>query len=279
MNIGSQSYNRIQKIADIPFYTEGPAVDSKGNLYCTTLSGQSILKVTPSGKIVEWARSKWPNGQIILQNDDHLICDVKLSAVRRFDSEGRFIRNEIEGSCLGEKIFTPNDLVADANGNIYFTDSIKHNGKIFFIGNDGRRSILVTDLSYPNGLILSRDQHRLFVAESSQNRITVIELENPGKVKGTHHVFADLPQNKLGKYNLPDGLALDNHDNIWVAHYGMQAVQVLSPDGDLLHSIDTGVPLTSNLTFINDKTLFITGGFGEPGPGVLLKYLLQDCEN
>lgn len=279
MNTVSQSGNGIQKIADIPFYTEGPAVDSKGNLYCTTLAGGSILKIDTSGKIVEWAKSKCPNGQIILQNDEHLICDVRLSAVRRFDAKGRFIRNEIEGFCLGEKIFTPNDLVADAHENIYFTDSIRYNGKIFFIGNDGRQSVLITNLDYPNGLILSRDQHRLFVAESSQNRISVIDLEKPGKVKGTHRVFADLPQNKSGKYNLPDGLAIDNHDNIWVAHYGMQAVQVLSPDGDLLNSIDTGVSLTSNLTFINDKTLFITGGFGEPGPGVLLKYLIRDCEN
>lgn len=271
----SDSYSRIKKIADISFYAEGPAVDSRGNLYCTTLAGGSILKVEGSGKIVEWARSECPNGQIILPNDEHLICDVKLPAIRRFNPEGQFISNEIEGSCSGEKIFAPNDLIADTSGNIYFTDSVRHKGKVCFLGSDGRQHVLIRDLDYPNGIILSKDQQQLYVAESYKNRIILIDLEEPGKCREAYHVFATLPQNKPGEYNLPDGLAIDHHGNLWVAHYGMQAIQVLSPDGKLSRTVNTGVPFISNLTFTNNKTLFITGGFGEPGPGILLKYFLK----
>jgi len=201
---------------------------------------------------------------------------VKLSAVRRFDTEGRFIRNETEGSCSGEKIYAPNDLVADASGNIYFTDSVRHKGKVCFLGKGGHQHVLMGDLDYPNGLVLSKDEQRLYVAESYKNRIILIDLEAPGKCREACHVFATLPQNKTGQYNLPDGLALDHQDNIWVAHYGMQAIQVLSPGGELLCTVNTGVPLTSNLTFINKETLLITGGFGEPGPGILLKYFTRD---
>jgi gluconolactonase len=276
MKRGSNSTGRIIKIADFPFYTEGPAVDREGNLYCTTLAGGSILKVGSSGKIVEWAQSLCPNGQIILQDGDHLICDVKLSSVKRFDAKGRFIRNEIEGCCCGEKVYTPNDLVADALGNIYFTDSVRFKGKVCFLGEDGQQNILVSDLDYPNGIVLSKDQQHLYVAESSKNIIIKIDLSGPGDAKEGYQIFATLPWNKTGKYNMPDGLALDDHGNLWVAHYGMQAIQVLSSDGDSLCSIDTGIPLTSNLTFINKETLFITGGFGEPGPGSLLKYFIRD---
>lgn len=276
MKMKSKSYSGITKIADMPFYTEGPAVDSRGNLYCTTLAGGSILKMDAAGGILEWARSECPNGQIILPDDEHLICDVKLSAIRRFDPKGGLIRNEIEGYCSGEMVYTPNDLVADTWGNIYFTDSIRHKGKIFFLGKDGRQHVLAADLDYPNGLVLSRNQQCLYVAESYKNRIISIDLEEPGKAREGYRVFANLPQNESGQYNLPDGLALDGYGNIWVAHYGMQAIQVLSSDGELLRSVKTGVPLTSNLTFINERTLFITGGFGEPGPGILLKYFLDD---
>lgn len=274
----SGAYSRMKRIAAVPFYTEGPAIDDKGDLYCTTLTGKSILKVEASGKIVEWAESDCPNGQIILPDGEHLICDVKLSAVRRFDAEGRFIRNEIEGTCSGEKIFAPNDLVADRSGNIYFTDSVRLKGKVCFLGKDGQQHILEEKLDYPNGLVLSKDERRLYVAESYKNRIILIDLEEPGRSRKGHHVFATLPQHTAGGYNLPDGLALDHHGNIWVAHYGLQAVQVLSPEGELLCSVDTGVPLTSNLVFINKETLFITGGFGEPGPGILLKYFIMDQE-
>jgi gluconolactonase len=46
----------------------------------------------------------------------------------------------------------------------------------------------------------------------------------------------------------------------------MQAIQVLSRDGRLLASYDSGIPLTSNLCFAGGD-LWITGGLGEPGPG------------
>lgn len=275
MDMKNETNSKIKKIANIPFYTEGPAIDSLGNLFFTTLAGRNILKMDTSGKIFEWGASECPNGQIILPNDDHLICDVELSAIRRFDSNGRFVKNEIEGLCSEEAVYVPNDLIADASGNIYFTDSIRHTGKVFFLGTDGQQHVLLTDLDYPNGLVLSQDEQCLYVAESYKNRIILIELEKPGKIKGTFRVFATLPQNKSGEYNMPDGLAIDRQGNIWVAHYGMQAVQLLSPEGELLHSINTGVPFTSNLTFMNDEVLYITGGFGEPGPGILLKYMLK----
>lgn len=267
---------RLEKVASLPFYTEGPAIDSVGNIYCTTLSGGSILKIDAENKITEWGYSDCPNGQTILPNGDHLFCDVKLAAIRRFDGNGRFIKNEVEKYCDGIEVYCPNDLITDNDGNIYFTDSIRNEGKVCFVGANGEQSILAKDLDYPNGLILSFDQKTLFVAESYKNRILKIDLENPGKAKGHVEVFAELPVHASGKKedNLPDGLALDHDGNVWVAHYGMQSVHKLSPEGRLLCSIDSGMPLTSNLCFSNPTTIVVTGGYGEPGPGGLFRILL-----
>jgi gluconolactonase len=273
MNVGNI---RLEKIASLPFYTEGPAVDRKGNIYCTTLCGGTILKIDAGNKIAEWAYSDCPNGQIILPNDDHLVCDVKLAAVRRFDGNGKFIKNEIEKYCAGIEVFCPNDLVTDTNGNIYFTDSIRHIGKVCFAGTNGRQSILAKDLDYPNGLIMSFDQKILYVAESYKNRILKIDLESPGNANDNIDVFASLPVSASGKRedNLPDGLALDQDENLWVAHYGMQVIYKLSKEGKLLSTIDTSMPFTSNLFFYNPETIVVTGGYGEPGPGGLFKVFL-----
>lgn len=267
---------RIEKIADLPFYTEGPAVDSRANIYCTTLSGRAILKIDAENKITEWAYSDCPNGQIVLRDDSHLVCDVKLAAVRRFDGNGKFIENEIEKYCAGIEVYCPNDLITDNSGNIYFTDSVRNKGKVCFLSVNGEQSILANDLDYPNGLVLSFDQKTLYVAESYKNRIIKIALESAGKTKGPIEVFADLPTHSSGKEinNLPDGLAMDRNGNLWVAHYGMQAIHKLSPEGELLDSIDTNMPLTSNLFFYDPGTLIVTGGYGEPGPGGLLKVFL-----
>ena len=265
----------IQKLADLPFYTEGPAIDSEGNFYCTTLSGGSILKVDTQGKITEWAKSVCPNGQIILPDGDHLVCDSKLGVVVRFDAKGQFLKNETPKILSEVEVFVPNDLIVDKNGNLYFTDSIRHTGKVCYLGHDGQEAIIADNLDYPNGLIFSHDEQTLYVAESYKNRILKLNIPKAGKMEGNVAVFANLPTNTEGGYNLPDGLALNTNGDIVVAHYGMQAIQMLDKHGELLFSIDTTLPLTSNVIFLNETTLLVTGGYGEPGPGALFKIELN----
>ena len=263
----------VEKIADLPFYTEGPVTDKIGNIFCTTLSGGTILKINSRNEISEWAKSACPNGQIILPGGDHLICDSMLASVRRFSSKGEFLKNEIEKYCADFPVYSPNDLIADKSGNLYFTDSVRDKGKVFFLGINGDQKIVATDIDYPNGLVLSAAGDSLYVAESYKNRILKIKLKAPGSADGTADVLVNLPSNPLGTEigNLPDGLAMHNNGELFVAHYGMQAVQVISNTGKLIFSIDTNMSLTSNICFLDDQTIIVTGGFGEPGPGGLYK--------
>ena len=99
--------------------------------------------------------------------------------------------------------------------------------------------------------------------------MTLIPLAGPGRAAGPPRVFADLPRHPDGEEggkNLPDGMALDRDKRLWVAHYGMATVQVLSPEGRLLASYDTGMRCTSNICFAGPDlaTAFVTGGDGEP---------------
>jgi gluconolactonase len=91
------------------------------------------------------------------------------------------------------------------------------------------------------------------------------------KGKNNVQVFADLPAHPSGNEidNLPDGMDIDSNGNLWIAHYGMGAIQVLSPEGRLLHTIDTHLPLTSNI-FLTAEKAIITGGYAEPGPGAVM---------
>jgi gluconolactonase len=47
----------------------------------------------------------------------------------------------------------------------------------------------------------------------------------------------------------------------------MGRVQLLSSDGVLIASLEVDMPLVSNLVFEDEHTLWVTGGFAEPGPG------------
>ena len=49
--------------------------------------------------------------------------------------------------------------------------------------------------------------------------------------------------------NQPDGMCLDAAGNLYVAHYGMRQVQVLSPEGKLIARYPGGNITTSNVGF------------------------------
>ena len=110
----------------------------------------------------------------------------------------------------------------------------------------------------------------------SSNSISLATVTPSLVTTGAPKVFSNLPRNqKKGKdaANMPDGIALDADGRLWVAHYGMHAIQVLSPEGELLVTYDTGIRCTSNICFggKNLTSAFVTGGEGEPTPGALIR--------
>src|SRR5680860_1327471 len=80
-----------EKIEDLEYYTEGPELDTEGNLYFTTLTGGIIMKMVPTGEVSEWARVQCPNGQRILNNSHHLVCDTMAKSIVELDSNGNIM--------------------------------------------------------------------------------------------------------------------------------------------------------------------------------------------
>jgi gluconolactonase len=253
---------QTEVLLELDHYSEGPVEDKEGNLFFTDLAGQCIWKYKENIAEV-WAKGSRPNGQAVLADGSHLICDSDAGWVAQHNAEGTLIAKLGSGQIGNIPVRCPSDITVDRNG-FYFSDSVRHHGTVFFIGFHGEKTVVAQNLDYPNGIAISPDGRKLFVAESYTNRILLIELEKPGKMKGEVHIFATLPFHPTNKKtgNLPDGIAFDPLGRLWVAHYGMQAVQVLSPTGELLATYDTGIPLTSNVCF-KGLDIIVSGGFGE----------------
>lgn len=247
-------------------YTEGVVVDHSGNLFFS--HGTKITKVTPDGTASDWATTGAPNGHKVLPNGEHLVCDSSRHAVLRLDAEGQIIKSAAVGQVEDLEIRTPNDLTLDPQGGFYFTDSVNTTGAVYYVSENGKKNVVARDINFANGIVLTEDRKRLYVAESQENRVLVIRLKRPGVPDGKPKVFADLPKNTLrpGKDdNQPDGMALDAEGRLWVAHYGMKAIQVLDRSGKLVATYDGGNRTTSNVAFAgpDNATLYATGG--EPG--------------
>jgi len=247
-------------------YTEGVVTDRLGNLYFS--HGKRITRVTPKGDSAVWVETGAPNGHKILPNGDHLVCDGSRHAVLRLDDTGRLLGLAASGRSGDLDIRSPNDLTLDPRGGFYFSDSVATTGAVHYVAPDGTKSVVARDLDFPNGIALTPDRKRLYVAESRKNRVLLFRLKKPGVPDGPFRVFADLPRNteRPGwEWNQPDGMALDRSGRLWVAHFGMQAIHVLDKDGRLQRSYDGGNRTTSNLCFAGPglKTVYATGG--EPG--------------
>lgn len=263
----------------VPNYCEGVVFDHAGVGYIS--HAKAITRFTLDGKHSIWAETGAPNGHKVLADGTHLVCDASQHAVLRLSAEGKQLEPASK-ECGGQPLRGPNDLTLDTpNGGFYFSDpggssKEKPIGTVHYVDRDGKTHLVDKELAFPNGIVLTPDGKRVFLAESQKNRILVYTVQAPGKLT-ERKVFAELPAKEPGTAqidNQPDGMCLDAAGNLYVAHYGMKQVQVLRPDGKLIARYDGGNVTTSNVAFggPDHDQLFITGGLGvEAGGGGLFR--------
>ncbi len=252
-------------------YTEGVVVDHDGNLYFS--HAKIVTKVTPDGKTSTWAQTGSPNGHKVLADGTHLICDASRHALLHLAADGTELKPAATESD-GEPLRGPNDLTLDYAGGVYFTDPASSddknpNGSIHYLDKSGICHTVAKRLAFPNGIVIRPGGKELLVGESRRNRILKFPVLEPGKL-GESSVLIDLPQKGEGQIdNQPDGITLDADGNLYVAHYGMRQIQVVSPEGKLVRRYAGGNLTTSNVAFAGpamDK-LYTTGG----DPGALFR--------
>jgi gluconolactonase len=172
----------------------------------------------------------------------------------------------------GKRFNSPNDVVQHTgNGSYYFTDPPyglaqldKDSSRelavfgVYRIAPDGTVTLLIDNLTRPNGLAFSPDGKTLYVAQSDPEKAIWMSypvLDNGNLGDGT--LFFDAtPMSRKGMQGLPDGLKIDQDGNLWAT--GPGGVLVLNPSGKLLGRIDTG-QATANCAWGDDgSTLYIT---------------------
>jgi len=249
-------------------YTEGVVVDHEGNLYFS--HEKIVTKVTPDGKASTWAQTGSPNGHKVLSDGTHLVCDASRHALLHLDAAGKELQPAATESDA-KPLRGPNDLTLDpTSGGVYFTDPASSDAKnpdgtIHYLGLGGVCRTVAKELAYPNGIVIRPGGKELLVAESKRNRILRFPVLGPGRL-GEYKVLVNLPEKGPGQVdNQPDGIALDADGNLFVAHYGMRQVQVVSPEGKIVRRYPGGNLTTSNVAFAGPAMdrLYVTGG--EPG--------------
>jgi gluconolactonase len=274
---------RIEKLHEGYQWTEGPVwvpngrywlfSDVPGNtMYRWSEKEGSSVFLKPSGYTgsdTTIFREPGSNGLIPGPGNTILLADHGNRAVAQLDlatKKKSFLATEYEG----KRFNSPNDLVRARDGTIYFTDppyglaglddsphkEQKVNG-VYRLDPNGKVSLIEPGLTFPNGVILSPDERRLYVTVSDPKRAVVMVYDRaPDGGISNGRVFADMTA-LVSDANpgLPDGMAIDAAGNLFST--GPGGIHVLAPDGRELGLIRTGTAI-ANCAFGEDgHTLFL----------------------
>ena len=170
----------------------------------------------------------------------------------------------------GKKFNSPNDACYSSKGDLFFTDppyGLEHNVddptiELDFQGvykfSVQRSLVLLTDeLSRPNGIALSPDERKLYVANSDPQKAIWMEYElDANGIITQGRLFYDATESVGMEPGLPDGLKVDKAGNIFAS--GPGGIWIFNDSGVVLGKIKTG-QATSNCAIGNGGTmLYIT---------------------
>jgi gluconolactonase len=270
------------------FITEGPVWDGE-HIFITQIRKSRILRYDPkSGEIDVWREgTNRTNGLAFDENGRLFGCCSGGRAIVRFDPDGR--NTVIADRLNGKRLNTPNDLAIDRKGRIWFTNPI----------NDGNwdktevpeledRQVLradpqadgtykvtqvTSDVTQPNGILVSRDQRTLYVAESGSVRgidreLRAYPIGEDGSL-GTYDALFTWGEDARGVHRGIDGMCLDAEGNI-VATAGYYTegsgpmLYVFSPTGRVLETHPVPANRPTNVCFGGPDltTVFVTSTNG-----------------
>lgn len=219
-----------------------------------SMEGANGLALDPEGKLV------------LCQHGDRRVARMTADP-----TSPKAIYETITDNVDGMAYNSPNDLTFSSDGTLFFTDppyglqfgqwdtinrEIPFQG-VFRMKTDGEITTVDDQLTRPNGIALSPDESRLYVANSDPNMAlwkVYDQAEDGSYTNGrifydaTSDVGEELP-------GLPDGLRVLSTGEVIAS--GPGGIWIISEEGKPLGRILTGVP-TANCEIAADGHLYIT---------------------
>ncbi len=232
-------------------FTEGPLFLEDGTLLWVDAWASRILRQAPGGPIEDLEVSTLRPAGLALGADGRLlVAEFGGDQVSAVDLETGALEVLADGFG-GRPLNSPNDLIVDAQGGIWFTDPAfleaakQRDQQVLYIAPDGTLARVAGGLRTPNGLAFSRDGRYLVVAEFFAGRLTRFEITGPGEV-GEGRVIARVPT--------PDGMCVDDDGLLYVAAGGN--VVVFDFDGNELGMLP--IPADSTNCAIRGDQMVVT---------------------
>ena len=195
---------------------QGPACNSKGEVFFTDVAKNKIFKIGVDGVVTDFLTNSDHCNSISIGSKDELYTVSTMT--------GKIItyNTDVKGSTYVSGIFGQY-VLSMPNGDLYVTTASSNNepGKVWLIKN-GTKKVVDTGLKNPTGIALSPDQWLLAVADGNSHFVYSYEVKTDGKLINKEPYFW-LHAQDWADDSGAESVCYDREGHLYVAtRYGIQ---------------------------------------------------------
>ncbi|WP_340614399.1 SMP-30/gluconolactonase/LRE family protein [Xenorhabdus thailandensis] len=221
----------LEKLCSPAIWAEGPVwLPTENAIIFSDVKGNKMFRWSENDGVSVWRQhSNYANGNVLDKEERVISCEHGRRCISRTEKDGSVIM--LVDKIDGKRFNSPNDVVVRSDGTIWFTDppygiisddeGYKSESQIIgcyvycYDPDDGRISIVTSDVQRPNGLAFSPDEKWLYIADMSiidfprngRHELRIYPVQ--GKTLGAGKHFATVSP------GFPDGFCVDKLGNIY----------------------------------------------------------------
>ncbi len=259
-----QGNTPIQRLWTGSLWAEGPAWSANGRylVWSDIPNNRQLRWLDEDGHVsVFRSPSGNSNGNTFDAQGRQISCEHLNRRVVRYELDGS--QTVLADSFDGKPLNSPNDVVAHADGSVWFTDppygtiaeggyegtpggEVYHDSFVYRVDagtGEVTRVLPAGEMDRPNGLCFSPDFSKLYVVDTGEPKdIRVYDVVENGTALANGRQFTDCNITVDGetKNAMSDGIRVDIRGNVWSAAAGgpgIDGVQVFSPEGERIGQI------------------------------------------
>ncbi len=270
----------VRVVAEGLVFPEGPVALDDGSLLVAEIRRGVITRVPADGtgrpEVVAEpgggpnGAALGPDGALYVCNNGGPDAEYQGGRIERVDLDTGKVE-VLYDACDGRRLAGPNDLVFDADGGFWFTDTgkfladVRHYGGLFHAHADGSGIVRVMDkVDAPNGIGLSPDGRTLYWVETLSGRLYGREIVGPGELAHDRNHDPDSLVGSVPGVQMFDSLAVAADGSVCIGTLISGVVTRISADGREVtqHTLpgELADPMVTNLCFggPDRRTAYVT---------------------